>query len=259
MLRRMGQFLGVYYAHMLEYRAELFFWVLSGSLPLIMLGIWLEAAASGDFVLTPVEFARYFFAAFLARQFSVVWVVWEFEREIVQGQLSNWLLQPVDPGWRHVAEHVGERLARLPFIAPIAMVFFVVMPEAIWWPGLGRCLGFVAICAAAFALRFIVQYTFAMVAFWSERASAIDQIWFLLFTFLSGYIAPLAVFPEWLQTALLWTPFPYFIDVPAAILMGQPVNGIQVVGVMAAWGGLFWLINRLLWRRGLKQYSGMGA
>ena len=37
-------FLSVYYAYMVEYRAELLFWVLSGSLPLILMGVWSQAA-----------------------------------------------------------------------------------------------------------------------------------------------------------------------------------------------------------------------
>jgi ABC-2 type transport system permease protein len=78
----------VYYAYMVEYRAELLLWVLSGSLPIILMGIWMEAAQTGNFGLTPVDFARYFLAAFIVRQFTVVWVIWEFEREIIEGKLS---------------------------------------------------------------------------------------------------------------------------------------------------------------------------
>ena len=37
------------------------------------------------------------------------------------------------------------------------------------------------------------------------------------------------------------------------------VNLGQGFGMMLAWSGLFWVINRWLWRRGLKHYSGMGA
>ena len=43
--------LSVYYAYMVEYRAELMFWVLSGSFPLILMGIWNQAAQSGQFAL----------------------------------------------------------------------------------------------------------------------------------------------------------------------------------------------------------------
>ena len=53
-------FLSVYYAYMVEYRAELIFWVLSGSFPLIFLGLWNQAAQSNDLGFTPAQFAQYF-------------------------------------------------------------------------------------------------------------------------------------------------------------------------------------------------------
>jgi ABC-type uncharacterized transport system permease subunit len=70
---------------MLEYRAELFLWALSGALPFILMGVWMQAAETGQFGLKSIDFARYFLVAFIVRQINVVWVIWEFEREVVQG------------------------------------------------------------------------------------------------------------------------------------------------------------------------------
>ncbi|MEO0867269.1 MAG: multidrug ABC transporter permease, partial [Cyanobacteria bacterium J06642_11] len=61
-LRIIQTLLSVYYAYMIEYRAELMFWVLSGSFPLILMGLWQEAAESGQFDLNPATVVRYFLA-----------------------------------------------------------------------------------------------------------------------------------------------------------------------------------------------------
>jgi ABC-2 type transport system permease protein len=111
----------------------------------------------------------------------------------------------------------------------------------------------------AFALRFLIQYTFALFAFWTERASSLEQFWYLFYLFLSGMMAPLEVFPPTVRAVAEWTPFPYLAHFPAALLVGLPVNFIQGILVMVGWGLLFFGINRWLWRKGLKQYSGMGA
>lgn len=248
-----------YYAYMLEYRAELFLWALSGSLPFILMGIWMKAAAQGQFGFTPVDFARYFLAAFIVRQSNVVWVIWEFEKEVVQGKLSPKLLQPLDPAWHHVASHVAERGARLPFILALVLLFFALYPQAFWVPRLGNFLLFVLLLAIAFILRFLIQYTFALCAFWIERATAIEQFWFLPYLFLSGLVAPLQVFPPGLREFVLWTPFPYLIHFPASVLVGLPVEIGRGLFTMLAWIVIVFLLNRWLWRRGLKQYSGMGA
>ena len=259
LLRKIGTFLSVYYAFMVEYRAELILWVLANSLPIIMMGVWIEAAQSGNFGLSAIQFARYFICVFFIRQLTIVWVIWEFEKEVVEGRLSPRLLQPIDPVWHHVAGHLSERLARLPFTLLLIVLFFGLYPDALWLPPFSQLAIALFTIAAAFALRFIIQYTFAMFAFWTERATAIEQLWFLFYLFLSGMIAPLNVFPDLVRDVLMWTPFPYLIYFPAAILMGLPVAMGKGVTIMLTWTGLFWGVNRWLWRRGLRQYSGMGA
>jgi ABC-2 type transport system permease protein len=265
-MQRLGriiqQFLLVYYAFMVEYRAELVFWLLSGSLPIILMGAWIQAASQSGGTLSglgPVDFARYFFTAFIVRQFTVVWVIWDFEREIIEGKLAFRLLQPLDPIWHHVMSHLAERGARLPMTAVLVPFFFWLYPQAWWVPSLSQwALAAVAV-VLAFVLRFITQYTMALCAFWTERARALEDFWFLLYLFLSGYTAPLDVFPPALRELVLWTPFPYLIHFPTSILIGLPVDLGRGFAVMVAWIGLTWLLNRVLWRSGLKQFSGMGA
>lgn len=251
--------ISVYYAYMLEYRAELLFWVLSGTLPLILMGVWVEASQTGQFGLSSIDFIRYFLAVFLVRQFTVVWVIWEFEREVVEGKLSFRLLQPLDPGWHHLASHFAERFARLPFAVLLVGLFFWLYPQAIWVPSLTSVLLCLFTLLLAFILRFVTQYTFSMFAFWLERAYAIEQFWFLFYLFLSGMIAPLEVFPPLMREIVMWTPFPYMINFPASILIGLPVNVERGLLIMIDWIIIFWLLNRWLWKKGLKHYSGMGA
>lgn len=251
--------ISVYYAYMLEYRAELLFWVLSGTLPLILMGVWVEASRTGQFGLSSIDFIRYFLAVFLVRQFTVVWVIWEFEREVVEGKLSFRLLQPLDPGWHHLASHFAERFARLPFAVLLVGLFFWLYPQAIWVPSLTNVLLCLFTLLLAFILRFVTQYTFSMFAFWLERAYAIEQFWFLFYLFLSGMIAPLEVFPPLMREIVMWTPFPYMINFPASILIGLPVNVERGLLIMIDWIIIFWLLNRWLWKKGLKHYSGMGA
>ena len=258
-LKTASTLLTSYYAYMLEYRAELVLWALSGSLPLILMGVWTQAAESGKFGLEPVDLVRYFLAVLLIRQFTVVWVIWEFEKEVVQGKLSPRLLQPLDPVWHHVASHLSERLARIPFVVGLVLLFFLLYPQAVWIPSLTTILLFLLTAGLAFALRFLIQYTFALFAFWTERATAVEQLWMLFYLFLSGLIAPLELFPQTVRDIVMWTPFPYTVYFPAAILVGLPVNVVQGILAILGWGVLFFILNRWLWRQGLKQYSGMGA
>lgn len=258
-LRRARVLLSVHYAHMLEYRAELLFWLLAGLFPFILMGVWMKASESGQLSLDRLGFARYFLAVFLVRQWTVVWVIWDFERDVVEGKLSPFLLHPIDPVWRHVARHIAERFARAPFLLVLLGAFFVVQPHVFWIPKLTTMSTFVVLVGLALSLRFTIQYTFAMFCFWTERASSLQDLWFLLYLFLSGMIAPLSEYPEALRQFVAWTPFPYLVAVPASLLAGTAIDLPQSLIMLAVWLFVFVVLNRLLWRLGLKHYSGMGA
>jgi ABC-2 type transport system permease protein len=251
--------LTTYYAYMVEYRAELLLWALSGSLPIILMGVWTQAAATGNFSLNTMQFARYFLAVFLTRQMTVVWVIWEFEREIIEGKLSMRLLQPLDPGWHHVWSHVSERFARIPFVLVLVILFFLLYPQAFWIPDFVTVLIYIFVVASAFVLQFMIQYTLAMFAFWTEKASSLQEFSFLMYLFLAGVVAPIAVFPEPIKSIVLWLPYPYLVNFPASVLTGLPIDIPKGLMMIYGWAAIFFVINRWLWKRGLRQYSGMGA
>jgi len=249
----------VSYADMMEYRAEILLWILSSIMPFVLMGVWMQASLNGTLGMGPTDFARYFLCVFMIRQLTLVWVIYDVENHVVQGTLSPRLLHPVDPFWRFFCDHLAERLARMPFLALVTGVFFALYPASWWWPGLRSVLLATLCLVVAFLLRFIMQYAFAMVAFWSERANAIEDLWFFAYLFLSGYLAPMTLFPEGVRRVAEWTPFPYLIYMPTRILMGQPTDVVHGLAVSAVWAGAFFIIYRVLWRAGLRRYSGMGA
>jgi ABC-2 type transport system permease protein len=158
-----------------------------------------------------------------------------------------------------VARHLAEKMTRIPLSFLFTGLFFLLYPNAIWIPSISQFFLFFVAIAASFILRFIIQYTFAMFAFWTERASAIQQFWFLFYIFLSGAIAPLEVFPEGFRRIIEFTPFPYLMHFPAALITGLEVDFVRSILTIFAWTIVVYFINRWLWKKGLKQYSGMGA
>jgi len=109
-----------------EYRAETIIWMLSGTLSLVMMLVWMAQAAAtpsgqmNDY--TPAAFASYFLASWMVVQLQVVWVAWELNFEIRHGALSPKLLRPLDPMWQHLAGHVAERLVRfLPMLGLVVL------------------------------------------------------------------------------------------------------------------------------------------
>lgn len=272
MIHKIRTLLSVHFAEMTAYRAELFFWMLATALPLIMMGVWAPAAEHGDVGgLTGPQVSRYFLAMFIVRQFSLVWVVYHFEMQLVTGRLSPMLLAPMNPVHRIFYAHISEQWARLPMVFVAVIGVLVLYPAVLtqygadgqmqWWlPAWSDVLRGLAIIPLVFVLRFLLQSVWTMLSFWVERASRIEHLFFLPYMYLSGLFAPLEAFDEPVRQVALWTPFPYMMWFPANVLVGREVMPIwQGLGMMLAWGLIFYSIAWLLWRRGLKRFSAMGA
>jgi ABC-2 type transport system permease protein len=247
------------FALMSEYRAEIALWALSGLLPFIMLALWRQSAVGASLGMGPAGLDRYFLAAFLVRQFSVVWVVFAFEEDALLGRLSPYLLQPLHPLWRYVAAHLAEQLTRLPFAALIAALFFAVNPDAFWLPSVPQFLLAWLATLGAFAISFLLQSLIAALCFFSEKASALERLLYVPMLFFSGLLAPLAAFPPGVRAVAQWTPFPWLIDFPARLLAGLPVNLAQGLAVQLVWIALLLPAALLLWRAGVRRYTAMGA
>ena len=262
MLRKMSVLVSVNHALMLAYRAEIYLWVLAHILPFIMMGLWVQASAAGGFAMDPLGYKRYFLAVFCVRQFSAVWMIYEFEFNVVEGRLSNYLLRPMHPLWYYVTAHLGEQMARFPFFLLFLGAFLYLSPDVLasgWeWPMV--LLGIVCI-HCAFALRFVLQWCFAMLSFWFERAASIESLSFMPYVFLSGAVVPLGDFPPLLRSIVEYTPFPSMVSFPARVLTAQAPQAEIVRGfaIMAAWFVALFLLGTVLWRRGLRRYAGQGA
>jgi ABC-2 type transport system permease protein len=247
------------YAYMLEYRAEIALWALSGVLPLIMLGVWSGSGAAAASGLAPERLGPYFLAAFLVRQFTVVWMIHVFEEDTLQGKLSPYLLQPLLPLWRYLTAHLAEQATRVPFVAVMLLVVAVVAPGILRLPRPeALVLGVLAI-GAAFLLRFLLQTLTAMACFWTERAAALDRLLMIPYLFLSGLVAPLETFPPLMRRIAMATPFPWMVDFPARLLAGEPVLAREGFTAIALWCLALLPPIAWLWRQGLRRYGSMGA
>jgi ABC-2 type transport system permease protein len=247
------------YALMLEYRAEIVLWALSGLLPLLMFSLWSNAPAGAASGLSPQAFARYFLAAFVVRQFTIVWVVYAFEEDNLLGRLSPYLLQPLPLVWRYVAAHLADQATRLPIVIIMVALFFLFVPSAFWIPSFGQFLLAVLAIQLGFWLNFLLHYAITLLCFWSERARALEKLLYMPYLFLSGLLAPLDLYPAALRTFALHTPFAAMLYLPAQLLSGGPVDLLAGLLNAVSWLLLLLPLNLWLWRAGVRRYAAMGA
>ena len=247
------------YALMLEYRAEITLWALSGTLPLIMLGLWLGSGSLNEVFTDSKSIARYFISVFIVRQFTAVWVMYSFEEDQIEGRLSPYLLQPMCPFWRYFFSHIAEQISRFPIVIIMMIILFSFLPQFFWIPKFTNFILTFVFVFWGFILRFLLHWSFSMLCFWNERASSIERLLLIPYIFLSGLVAPLESFPSHISNFALLTPFPYFISMPAKILSENSVDYTKYLLAMVFWSLTLLSTSLYLWKKGVRKYSGMGA
>lgn len=253
-----------WFGMMSAYRAEVIIWMLTGSVPLIMLAVWIgKAESAGGTVtgFTPQDFAAYFLAAWLTQQVIVAWVSWELDSQIRTGTLSPRLLRPLDVFWDHAAMHLSEKVVRLPFLLAVLALGVLLVPGTRITPGAANALAYALSALLAWLIRFQIGYCVGLLSFWIDQATAIDELYFVVAAFLTGSFAPLDFYPPAVRAVVEWLPFPYLIYYPVQILTGAVgwPDVARILAVQLAWIVALWLLRSLLWRRGLVRFGAVGA
>ena len=257
-LYKINTLLKIQYSNMLEYRAEIALWAISGIIPFFMLNIWTNNGLNESINLSNIMLSRYFISAFFVRQFSVVWVVFTFEEDALLGKLSPYLIQPLHPFFRYFAQHIAEQLTRLPFALLIALIFFILNPESFWIPAVKTTIFAGLATFLSFLIQFLMQSVIATFCFWTEKASSIEKLLFIPTLFLSGLLAPVSSFPEFVKSWVYFTPFPYLINFPANLLSGNDPNIISGICMQLIWVIIFFCIFAKTWKSGTKKFTAMG-
>jgi ABC-2 type transport system permease protein len=152
---------------------------------------------------------------------------------------------------------------------PFRVVVLVPLCLALWlWrPEMGMPLTLSALpllllsIALAWALNFLAQIAFGALAFFLDQSLGIFNVWFALWSLLSGYLFPLALLPGAIGGVVELLPFRGMLAVPTEIAAGQLVGlaAIEAVALQAGWVALFALGARAMWRAGVRRYEAFGA
>ncbi len=246
------------------YRGAIFIWLISlVTTPLISLVVWTTVArenggSAGGF--TSGEYAAYFVAVMIVNNLTFTWIMWEMEWRVKNGMFSPVLLRPIHPIHNDVVTNLTFKLLTSIAMVPIAIAlsfgFDAEFDTTVW-----HALAFVPILLSAMFLRFVCEWTVSLAAFWITRTMTLNHLYGMLTFFLAGQVAPLSLFPDWLRVVASILPFRWMMAFPVEVMLGRAdVQDILIgVGMQALWIALSLLTMRLIWRRGVRRYSAVGA
>src|SRR5256884_4262246 len=158
---------------------------------------------------------------------------WQIAADIKDGNISQFLLKPIDYlGYRLCLFGTGRLIYTVVAVVPVTLFIllqrkYFVLPAD--WGTFGWFLVSVVMTAL---LQFFMSYTMALLAFWVLEVSTFIFILFAFEYIAGGHLFPLDILPPVLAQALQFTPFPYQMFFPVSIYLGQTTG-------MGLWQGLW--------------------
>lgn len=242
------------------YRAEMLVWMLTTTMPLIMLPLWHAVAEEAPVRgFGPTRFTAYFFAAFVVRQVAASWASWTINYEVRSGGLNHRLLRPLHPVWMYASENLAAIPLRALLALPVGLLALYFTEAEHIARGLDWLLVPLALLGA-WAITFLAHVMIGTLSLWMDQSIKVMDLWQAGFFVFSGYLVPIDLFPSWLRGLPDWLPFQYQLGFPVELLTGS-VRGADawaMLGAQWAWVLGLALAASVLWRRGLKHYGAYG-
>jgi ABC-2 type transport system permease protein len=261
-LRALPTLLRTGFAAAVAYRAELLVWLLSTTMPLVLLALWSAVAAEA-----PVgrfgqpELVAYFLAALVVRLLTGAWVIWELNMEIRQGTLAFRLLRPIHPLVSYAAENVAAMPLRILLALPIAGTL-------LWAAGGDRIARDPVLLAVfplsivgAWLITFLAMSIIGTLAFRIDSAGAVFEVWLGLFGIFSGYLVPIELYPDWMAAAARFLPFRYMLGFPVEMIVGMTPRAAALLELAIQWGFVvvLFLGARAAFALGLRRFAAFGG
>jgi ABC-2 type transport system permease protein len=250
-------------AVMIQYRASGVIWMIGSVLePVIFLVVWSVAArSSGGSVggMDPHDFAAYYMLVLVVNHLTFSWITEIFQYRIQYGVLSFQLLRPLHPIHQDIADNLAYKLVNLIVIGPALIVCWLLFDPR--FPVAWSLPYAVLALPMGFAARFLLDWSVAMVAFWTTRIMAVNRIYYAILWFASGRVAPIALLPGVLRPLAHALPFYYALAFPVELALGRltPAEIWRGFVMQAVWVGLGAVIITTVWRAALRRFTAVGT
>jgi len=187
---------------------------------------------------------------------------WQIAADIKDGNISQFLLKPIDYLWYRLCLFFSGRVTYLAVtILPLAIFIFCLRKYFVL-PQEGMIYGLFLFSVVLTALlQFFMSYVMAMLAFWVMEVSTFIFILFAFEYIASGHLFPLDILPPALERVLYLTPFPYQLSFPISIYMGKAA-GVELakgLAIQCGWVIASYALARFAWSRGIRKYAAAGG
>ncbi len=261
-IRALPTLLRVGVAETVAYRAEFLVWILTSTIPLVMLALWSTVADEAPFRgYGSPDFVAYFLAILIVRQVTGSWVAWQVSEEIRMGSMSMRLLRPIHPFIAFAASHAAAIPFRSVVAIPIAFALLVSSGSSALVTEPIQLALLLPSLVLAWLITFAVLFTVGSLAFFLTRAMGLVGLYFLIFTLLSGYLLPIPLLPDWIAEVARYSPFRFMLSVPVEMMTKRLSTGgtLELLGGQVIWAVGAVMLALWVWKLGVRRFEAVGT
>ncbi len=183
-------------------------------------------------------------------------------REIKDGGLSRYLIQPISHFLYYISCFIGEKIIHSGIMLSI-ITFSILALNFVFRIDISiqLCFLFVITLFLAIIINFILFYILGLLGFYMQEVWGILYGAQLALSIVSGGILPLETFGEKMLRIFSILPFKYITYFPINVITGNIGNKDILVGIMIQiiWIFLLGIISKIIWLNGLKKYIAVGG
>jgi len=204
----------------------------------------------------------YVFSLIIVRAFVLSARAVDVAGEVSRGDLSNYLVKPVNYFRYWLTRDISSKALNLSFaLVEMGILYLILKPSLYFQTNPLLILAFFISLFSAMFIYFTLLFIASAVPFWQpQQAWGAHFILIIIVDFLSGGLFPLDVLPSYITKVLSLTPFPYLIFYPIQVYLGK-VSMLEIVRgftITAFWMFVLVFIMNTVWRKGLKVYQAYG-
>jgi len=220
------------------------------------------AAQNNLFGFTRNQIVTYVLGSTFLFSFVFVHSMDDVAGNIYTGELSGFLLKPVNYFGYWFVRRVASRLMYLLITLGELMVFTVLIKPHLFVQTQPEnlVLGLIALCLTIILFTFL-DFVAGLTAFWTQQAYGPRFASKMLMEFTSGRFFPLNILPAVLFRAVNFLPFSFLVFFPLNVYLGRlsVLEIHQGLLTQIIWIVVFAVLLKVIWMRGLRRYEAVGG
>lgn len=180
---------------------------------------------------------------------------------VYSGDISSDLLKPVSFYFYWLARDLGRATAAFLTRGVTIMIAYALIISLSYPKSVHHWAIFIIVSILAWWVSLSWYFLVNLAAFWIPNANGIARFFFMSSLFFSGFLMPLRFFPDWVQQAAYFTPFPYTVNAMVEIYLGLLTNQEAYILIIqqAIWGGSLFILGQIILHFGVKKLVVLGG